>query len=128
MLLCSALALFLLFQSHSLWESPTLVPDRWPDLFYPMQHAFPREWLLAQHTSWLGTLNAFLLLAILTVWFGAYLSTVRRLFAGAPSGGEASRMYLLLILGVTTVIMLIFFASPGMFSGDLHSYISYGRI
>ncbi len=128
LILCAALALFFLLQSHSLWASPTLVPDRWPNVFYPLSNAFPGEWILAQRASGLGTLNAILFLVIMVASFGTYLSTVRRLFAKPSFRGEDSRRILLLILGVAAGVLLIFFFVPGMFSGDLHSYISYGRI
>ena len=36
--------LFVLLQSPTLVEGPTLVPDRWKSVFYPIRALFPREW------------------------------------------------------------------------------------
>jgi len=128
LLIFSSVALFTLLQSHSLWSSPTLVPDRWPELFYPFKDAFPREWTLAQPDSALGMLNALLFLIITSVMFAAYLITVRCLFLSHEIVSVNRRVVLGLILGVTAAVLLIFFLVPGMFSSDLFSYISYGRM
>ena len=32
---------FVLMQSHTLWESPTLLPDRWPFIYRPLQQLLP---------------------------------------------------------------------------------------
>src|SRR5687768_7958448 len=118
LLISSAAALFLLLHSHSLWGSPTLVPDRWPDIFYPLIRTFPREWVLAERDSAIGVLNTLLYLVIVATMFTAYLKTIRRLFSTHDTVLANPSSSLGFVLGVTAIVLLIFMLVPGMFSGD----------
>src|SRR5438105_4130768 len=49
---------FLLLQAHSLWASPTLVPDKWKSVYYPFIALFPTSWVRANKQSGFALLNS----------------------------------------------------------------------
>jgi hypothetical protein len=120
--------LFLLLQSHTLWESPTLLQDRWPELFYPLRDLFPAEWIWASRRTPLGTMNIILYVLLVAALFTVFLFTARILFTRRnPSDGEL-RSSLRLLVGFTVGFLSVLFIVPGTFSTDLFSYAWYGRI
>lgn len=120
--------LFLLLQSNAFRESPTLVPDRWPAVFYPLRALLPQEWLAADRSSSMGLLNAGIYLGLLAFLFIVYLRAVRyayRLhgFTTLPASNTLKAVF-----AITATILVLLFFAPGMLSTDLFSYVWYGRI
>jgi hypothetical protein len=111
-----------------MWESPTLVQDKWKDLFQPLRSLFPQEWLTALRSSPLGLTNAIIYLALLGILFALYLTVLRLAFKPGTfrfrDAGPAFRCIFL----VTLAVSVLLFFSVGTFSTDLYSYIWYGRI
>ncbi|HUP28468.1 MAG TPA: hypothetical protein VM409_08545 [Chloroflexia bacterium] len=128
LLLVCSVGLFLLLQSRSLWESPSLMPDRWKALYKPLRSLFPPEWIMARKWTSLGLLNAALFMVIVALLFFVYLKVVTSLFTKAGTTRLRGRVALAIITGVATIALVLFFFSPGFLSTDLYSYISYGRI
>ncbi|HEX8227826.1 MAG TPA: hypothetical protein VF826_00770 [Chloroflexia bacterium] len=126
LLLC--VCFYVLMLSKSLWESPTLVPDKWKTVFRPIRDLFPREWVFARKGSEAALLNNLLYLLLIVALFALYFYVVARLWKGgilAPAdGGGALRR----VLGFTTLMLAVLFVVHGSLSSDLHSYIWYGRI
>ena len=121
--------LFLLLQSNAFRESPTLVPDRWPAIFYPLRALLPQEWLAADRSSSMGLLNAGIYLGLLAFLFVVYLRAVR--YAYRLYGHAATRYISNMIkaaFAITAAILALLFFAPGTLSTDLFSYIWYGRI
>src|SRR5207244_4268573 len=48
----------LLMQTHTLWLSPTLIPDKWKSVFYPLIKALPYGWVRAPRNGGIALLNA----------------------------------------------------------------------
>ena len=122
------LALFLLLQSHTLWESPTLIPDRWPNVFYPLRDLFPAEWVWAGRETSLGALNVVLYLALVALLSTTYLVVTTRIFRSRVSDIGSTRRAFRLIIAITALILLVLLFVPGTFSTDLYSYAWYGKI
>jgi hypothetical protein len=122
------LLLFILLQSHTLWESPTLLQDRWFALFYALRDLFPSEWIWASRQSQLGLLNVALYLALVALLFTTYLSVARRFFQWSLVNVQQTLGLFRLIFLFTGVSLLVLFLVPGTFSTDLYSYVWYGKI
>jgi hypothetical protein len=120
--------LFLLLQSHTLWESPTLLQDRWPELFYPLRDLFPKEWVWASRRTPIGVMNIFLYVALVAAMFAVFLLAARNIFKQHGLRDEHLRLSRRLLLGFTVAFLAILFIVPGTFSTDLFSYAWYGRI
>lgn len=121
--------LFVLLQSKAFRESPTLVPDRWPAIFYPLQAMLPQEWLAASRASSIGLLNAGIYLSMLAFLFVVYLRAVHyayKLYAHATTLPISNMLKI--VFAVTAAILLLLFFAPGTLSTDLFSYVWYGRI
>ncbi|HYP39433.1 MAG TPA: hypothetical protein VEX13_03655, partial [Chloroflexia bacterium] len=121
--------LFVLLQSNAFRESPTLVPDRWPAIFYPLRALLPQEWLAADRSSSMGLLNAGIYLGLLAFLFVVYLRAVcyaYRLYGHATTWHISNTMKV--VFAVTAAILALLFFSPGTLSTDLFSYVWYGRI
>jgi hypothetical protein len=121
-------ALFLLLQSNTLSESPTLVQDRWKAVFYPLRALFPREWTNAQPGSWFEALNAGLYVLLLLGLFAVYLFAVKRMFAARIPTALRPGAILAVIAGVTALTLVLLLIVPSTFSKDLFNYVWYGRI
>ncbi|MFL5733390.1 MAG: hypothetical protein ACJ78Q_09320 [Chloroflexia bacterium] len=119
---------FFLMQSHTLWQSPTLISDRWKPVFYPLIQALPYGWVRAPKFSELAAINSGLYLLLIGAVFAVYLYAVRRVFRpGAIRAGdvkEALAGVVIFLVGALLVLMVV----PGVLSTDLFSYIWYGRI
>jgi hypothetical protein len=121
--------LFVLLQSNAFRESPTLVPDRWPGVFYPLRALLPQEWLAADRSSSMGLLNAGVYLGLLAFLFAIYLRAVRyvsRLYGHATTLLRSNALKV--VFAVTVAILALLFFAPGTLSTDLFSYTWYGRI
>jgi hypothetical protein len=121
--------LFVLLQSNAFRESPTLVPDKWPAIFYPLQAMLPQEWLAASRTSSIGLLNAGIYLGLLAFLFAIYLRAVRysyKLYSYATTLHISNTLKA--VFAITAVILALLFFAPGTLSTDLFSYVWYGRI
>jgi hypothetical protein len=128
LLVLGYIAYFFLMQSHSLWQSPALVPDKWKKFFYPIKDLFPVSWVRAHQDTPFGLLNVGLYLLLLAFLFAVYIFAVRRAFAGNTFRSSDSGRALRIILVVSVAILAILFIVPGLFSSDLFSYVWYGRI
>ncbi|HEY0071879.1 MAG TPA: hypothetical protein VGE04_18110 [Chloroflexia bacterium] len=119
---------YVLMLSKSLWESPTLVPDRWKTIFRPIRDLFPRDWVLARKGTEPALLNNFLYLALVAALFAVYLFVMVRLWKGgllaSRDGGAALRR----IIFFTVLSLAVLFVVHGSLSSDLYSYVWYGRI
>src|SRR5687768_324815 len=119
--------LFLLLFTRSLRESPTLVPDRWPELFRPLKQLLPEFWLTARASTPTGLYIAALYVAVMALLFGVYFLAVRRAFRSEGLSARDGRRSLTYIVATTAGFLALLLFSPAMFSTDLFSYISYGR-
>ena len=119
---------YLLMLSKSLWESPTLVPDKWKTIFRPVRDLFPAPWVLARKGTEPALLNNLLYLVLVAALFAVYLFVVVRLWnsnhIAASGGGGALRR----IIFFTVLMLAVLFVVHGSLSSDLYSYIWYGRI
>jgi alpha-1,6-mannosyltransferase len=121
--------LFLLLESSAFRESPTLVPDRWPEVFYPIRALLPQGWLTANKHSWIGLLNAGIYLGLLAFLFVVYLRAVRYVYSlRSHATTQAVSKMLKAAFAVTAAILALLFFAPGMLSSDIFSYVWYGRI
>ncbi len=127
-MLVGYVALFTLLLSRTLWESPTLVPDRWKQVFNPLKHLFPWSWLMAKRGTELGLLNVALYLLIIGVLFAAYFYVLKALFRPGAVRAHQTRMLFAGILAFSTVCVALLMLTAGTLSQDLFSYIWYGRI
>ncbi len=119
---------FFLMQSHGLWQSPTLVQDRWKQIFYPISNLFPRWWVRPPADSPVRLVAAGLYLLLLFGLFAVYLIAVRRAFHSEVFGVTNARRALLRIVLVTVAALLVLLVVPAALSTDLFSYAWYGRI
>ena len=119
---------FVLMQSHSLWQAPTLVQDRWKQIFYPVSQLFPISWLRPRWDSPLKLVNAALYLVLLFALFALYLWAMKRVFRAGVLRKEDAGGALKLVVGITLVALLVLLIVPGVLSTDLFSYVWYGRI
>ena len=62
-------AYYLLFQAHAIWQSPTLVPDKWKGLFSPLTNLFPEGWTRAPRFSVAALADSMLYLVVLALLF-----------------------------------------------------------
>ncbi|MEA2576363.1 MAG: alpha,6-mannosyltransferase [Chloroflexia bacterium] len=119
---------YALMLSKSLWESPTLVPDKWKTIFRPIRDLFPREWVMSRKGSEQALLNNLLYLVLIVAFFALYFFVIVRLWNGrllfAKSGGGALRRVMLF----TVPMLAVLFVVHGSLSSDLQSYAWYGRI
>jgi hypothetical protein len=120
--------LFVLLQSSTLHESPTLVPDRWKGLFYPLRDMFPREWSHARLGGPVEVMNAGLYVLVLVGLFAIYIFAVRRMFAARIAPASRPGVILAIIVGIAAVALALLLVFPATFSKDLFSYVWYGRI
>ncbi len=129
---CSFLLLYVgyyvLMLSKGLWESPTLVPDKWKSVFRPVRDIFPREWLMARKGSELALLDDLLYLLLVVALFAIYLLVVAHFWRGGAAAARESGGGLRRILCFTALILAVLFVVHGSLSSDLHSYAWYGRI
>ncbi|MDQ5868057.1 MAG: hypothetical protein M3390_20375, partial [Chloroflexota bacterium] len=79
-LLC--VCFYVLMLSKSLWESPTLVPDKWKTIFRPIRDLFPREWVFARKGTEPALVNNLLYLVLIVSLFALYFYVVARLWRG----------------------------------------------
>src|SRR3954454_10432779 len=122
------LAVYLLFFTRTLWDSPALIADRWPAFFYRIQQALPWDWVVADHDSPAGLRNRLIGIALVAVlgalWLGACRTALR-----LPAAGERLRRAgLLVALGGAALFSALIMLTLGLTSGDVFSYIFYGKI
>jgi hypothetical protein len=114
--------------SKSLWESPTLVPDKWKAVFRPIRDLFPREWVFARKGTEPALLNNLLYFVLIVALFALYFYVVARLWQGGILTDNDGRGALRRVLGFTALMLVVLFVVHGSLSTDLHSYAWYGRI
>lgn len=119
---------YLLMLSKSLWESPTLVPDKWKTIFRPVRDLFPREWVLTRKGTEPALLNNLLYLVLVAALFAVYLFVVVRLWKGGSLASSNSGGALRRIMFFTVLVSAVLFVVHGSLSSDLYSYVWYGRI
>ncbi len=119
---------WVLMQSQTLWARPIAMPGSDAGPFERIRRLFPREWLQAPATSWLGFANALLYIALLLFLFGVYWRVLRSAFRPLALRAIADNRLIWFVLGVTGMSLLVLLFVPGTMSTDLHSYIWYGRI
>lgn len=120
--------LFILLQSPVLWFAGTRIPDRWPDLFRSLQNGFPRIWLDANQSTQYGIETARLYFLLLAAIASVYFYSIRRLSRSGSFDEWNLKPAFKKVWLFTLVILALLLISPGMFSGDVYSYIWYGRI
>jgi hypothetical protein len=120
-------AYLILMQSHALWQSPTLVPDRWKHIYYPFVSLFPAEWIRPGLANDLGFLAAGLFAILICGLFLVYFLLLRR-FLDAEIAPDEALGALRRIVAFTVVALAILFVVPGVLSSDLFSYVWYGRV
>ena len=120
--------LFVLLQSPTLVEGPTLVPDRWKSVFYPIRALFPREWTDAPLGGPVEVMNAGIYVVLLVGLFAAYLFAVRRMFVARIAPATRPGYILAAIVAITAVVLAFLMVFPATFSKDLFNYVWYGRI
>jgi hypothetical protein len=125
-LLC--VCFYVLMLSKSLWESPTLVPDKWKTIFRPIRDLFPREWVFARKGTEPALLNNLLYLVLIVALFALYFYVIARLWRGGILSDKQSGGALRRVLGFTALMLVVLFVVHGSLSTDLHSYAWYGRI
>ncbi|HVF98601.1 MAG TPA: hypothetical protein VND68_02075, partial [Chloroflexia bacterium] len=119
---------YVLMLSKSLWESPTLVPDKWKAIFRPVRDIFPRDWVLARKGTEPALLNNLLYLVLVAALFAVYLFVVVRLWKGGLLASSDSGGALRRIIFFTALMLAVLFVVHGSLSSDLYSYAWYGRI
>jgi hypothetical protein len=121
-------AYFFLMQSHALWLSPTLIPDRWKAVFSPVSKLFPQEWIRPARSSDLGLLAVGLFVLLLVAFFSLYIVSLRRAFSPGAFEEAEAKPALKRIFAFTLLSLALLFVVPGVLSSDLFSYAWYGRI
>jgi hypothetical protein len=119
---------FFLVQSHTLWQSPTLVSDRWRSVFYPFIRALPYDWVRAPKNSGPALLNSGLFLLLLAGLFAVYLWAVKRAFRPGAVRAREVREALAGTVAFLVLALLVLMVVPGVLSTDLFSYVWYGHI
>jgi hypothetical protein len=127
-LLVGTLCLFVLLQTHSIWQSPTLIADRWKQVFYPLARLFPVEWVRPVKTSSIALVNSGLYLLLIAGLFAVYVFAIKRALRPGVFGAVDGRAALRRIVWITALVLLVLLVVPGDFSTDLFSYVWYGRI
>jgi hypothetical protein len=122
------IAYFVLMQSHSLWQAPSLAQDRWKEIFYPISGLFPADWVRPPFDSPVRPVVVASYLLLLFALFGIYLWAVRRSFRTRAVRVEEAPVALRRITGFTVAALLVLLVVPGVLSTDLFSYAWYGRI
>jgi hypothetical protein len=118
---------YVLFFSHTLWQAPTLIPDHWPKIFYPLLEHMPWVWLRAHRDTALGAINVLIWGALLVILFSAWLWAMRAARDAAAAGAPAREGLFLALMGLF-VMTLILVVSPGFTSQDVYSYIWYAKM
>jgi hypothetical protein len=122
------LGVYVLFFSHSLWEGPSLIPDRWPYFFYPIENSLPWAWVHAPRDSPMGWMNMALWVVLAAALFALWLWALRTT-AAVPGGNPrlAPTGIRIVLLGLGAFSLLLVF-SPGLTSQDLYSNIWYSKM
>lgn len=119
---------YVLMLAKSLWESPTLVPDKWKTIFRPIRDIFPADWILARKGTEAALPHSLMYLLLVVALFAVYFFVIRRLWKGELFGAEAGARALRRILFFTALSLAVLFVVHGALSSDLFSYVWYGRI
>ncbi|HUS17122.1 MAG TPA: hypothetical protein VM536_19155 [Chloroflexia bacterium] len=118
---------FLLF-SHTFWGAPTLIPDRWPQVFGPFEARLPWAWVHAHRDQLLGLTNAGIWLGLMAMLFAAWIWAWRaaeRIPGDDPGiAREGGRIVLVGVVCFSAILVL----APSMTSSDVFSYIWYGKM
>jgi len=117
------LGVYILFFSHSLWDSPSLVPDRWPSFFYPIEKLFPSAWLHAKRDTPLGRLNIGCWLALVSGLVALWVWAVRVAGQAPARDPRLGAAGMRIVLGGLLAFSLLLLFSPGLTSQDLYSNI-----
>jgi 4-amino-4-deoxy-L-arabinose transferase-like glycosyltransferase len=121
-------AVYVLLFSHTLWHSPTLIPDHWPALFYPIEALLPWAWVHAHRDTPAGLANVGIWLALAAVLLGAWgwaLRATGRLRTADP--WIVREGFRIILVGLLLLSLILVF-SPGFTSQDVFSYIWYGKM
>lgn len=119
---------YVLMLSKGLWESPTLVPDKWKTIFRPIRDLFPQWWVLTRKGTEPALLNNLLYALLVVALFAIYLIVVVRFWKGGVLAAQESGGALRRIVLFTALALAVLFVVHGTLSSDLHSYVWYGRI
>ena len=119
---------FLLMHSHAIWQSPTLVQDRWKQFLYPINNLFPQVWIRPPVWSEMRLAAAGMFVLLVLALFVIYIYALRRTALPGVITAADSRLAFRTIIAVTILILLLLLVIPGVLSTDLFSYVWYGRI
>ncbi|HET9493832.1 MAG TPA: hypothetical protein VFR15_06350 [Chloroflexia bacterium] len=120
--------LFLLLHSPALGTTSNLVIESWPGVFEPIRQSVVGVLEQINGGGDFGLLSSRLYHAILVLLFGVYFFVLYRAFrSGAPAFRPGSAP-LVVILVLTSAMLAVLLFAPGAFTGDLFSYVWYGRV
>ena len=119
---------YFFIQTHALWQGPTLIADRWKQIFNPVSNLFPEQWIRLYRGSDLGYVAVALYFLLLALLFVPFLIAVRKGFKPGAFTTEQKKPALRRILIFTILALAVLMIVPGTLSSDLFSYIWYGRI
>src|SRR5215210_1811487 len=122
------IAFFLLLQSTSLWVMPNLVTYRWPEFYRPLEQQVLSVLRAINGGGDFGVLNSRLYHIILAWLFGVYFFALYKAFRSGAFSTRGGNAPLKVILIITAAILMVMLFAPGAFTGDLFSYVWYGRI
>jgi hypothetical protein len=128
LLLLGFVVLFLLLHTPSLWVSPTLVTYRWPEFYHRLEVHILDSLRQLNGGGDFGVLNSRLYHAIIACLFVTYFLALYRAFRSRAFSARSGNAPLKLILLITAAILAVLLFSPGAFTGDLFSYVWYGRV
>ena len=125
------LGLFAILQSPLLWYAlrPDPIRSLKPEIFGPLNSAFPDAWVNLERTDPLALLVVPLYIVVLALVTVPLVYLVRRLTRIRTRAHPSQvRNFLLAVLAITLAIMVLLLVVRGLLSTDVYSYAWYSRI
>jgi hypothetical protein len=131
LILTGYFGLFAILQAPVLWYAlrPDPIRSLSPEIFAPVNAAFPDTWVNLERTDPLALLVVPFYVVVLTLVTLPLVYLVRRLARiRTRARPSQARNFLLVVLGITLAIMLLLLVVRGLLSTDVYSYAWYSRM
>lgn len=129
-MLIGYVGLFCLLQSPAIWYNlrPDPIRSLFPDVFRPINAAFPQRWVYLDRTHNFALVMAPIYLAVVALITSPLLYLLKRLSRPGALRRANKKPVLWAIFGFTLAIMLVLLFERGLLSSDIYSNVWYTRI